>query len=220
MSSGARVVNFTFHGVGVPGRAIPREEVPAWITIESFHAILDAVGGKADVTLSFDDGNASDVQVALPALVSRGLRAAFFVLAGRLREPGSLGAADLRTLRGAGMTVGLHGEAHVPWRKLSDQQLGVELVDARRRIEDALGEPVSWAACPFGSYGRRVLARLREEGFERVFTSDRGPARADAWLQPRNTITNCDTADDAIRIWRSPGNGIVRRLKMALKRIR
>jgi peptidoglycan/xylan/chitin deacetylase (PgdA/CDA1 family) len=220
MSAVRRVVNFTFHGVGAPGRAILPEEEPMWITAESFHAILDAMGGKPDVTISFDDGNASDLQIALPALAARGLRAAFFVLAGRMCEAGSLRAADLRKLRSAGMIVGLHGDAHVPWRTLDDRELDVELVDARRKIEDALGERVTWAACPFGSYGRRVLGRLREEGYERVFTSDRGPARANAWLQPRNTITNRNSIEDAIRIWKDSDDGIGRRLKLALKRIR
>ena len=48
--------------------------------------------------LSFDDGNSSDVEIALPALRERGLPRRFFVVAGRLDRPGSLSRDDVREL--------------------------------------------------------------------------------------------------------------------------
>ena len=53
--------------------------------------------------ISFDDGNASDLEIGLPALLERGLTATFFVLAGRLGRPGSLDADEVaRCSRTAG----------------------------------------------------------------------------------------------------------------------
>ena len=44
------------------------------------------------------------------------------------------------------------------------------------------------AACPFGSYDRRVLESLRGSGYRRVYTSDRGTTDAEDYLQARNTV--------------------------------
>jgi hypothetical protein len=41
---------------------------------------------------------------------------------------------------------------------------------------------------PFGAYDRRVLARLRQAGATRVYTSDGGGTRRDDWLQARTEL--------------------------------
>ena len=141
-------VNICFHGIGIPNRELEPGEAAFWITPRLFAEILDEVVGRADVRLSFDDGNASDVDIALPELKDRGLTATFFALAGRLGSRGSLDSDDLRVLREAGMTIGSHGMDHRPWRGLSRAELRVELVEAREQLADAVGEPIEQAALP------------------------------------------------------------------------
>jgi peptidoglycan/xylan/chitin deacetylase (PgdA/CDA1 family) len=218
MPSTRRVINLTFHGIGAPKRVIPPEEEPMWLRPEQFATILDAIAGRDNVGITFDDGNISDIEIALPDLQERGLTASFFVLAGRLGQVGSLGGPELRALRGAGMTIGLHGMAHRAWRGMDDRQLEVELVDARIRLEEVLGERVMTAACPFGAYGRRALNKLRDQGFSRVYTSDRGPTEADAWMQPRNTIIAADSAQTVKEMCSSIGQSFTRWGKMMIKR--
>ena len=181
-------INLTLHGVGEPPR--PRElgEERYWLDLDSFASVLDSVADRPDVRITFDDGNESDVVHALPALRRRGLRATFFVVAGRLGTPGFLDESGVRALLDAGMRVGCHGMHHRPWRRLNDVALGEELIGARKILEGIVERPVTEAACPFGSYDRRVLRILRQEDYERVYTSDGGVTRADAWLQPRNTL--------------------------------
>ena len=189
------LINLCFHGVGVPRRELEPGEDPYWISADLFTDVLDLAAAQPDVRLSFDDGNASDVEIALPALAERGLTASFFPVAERIGRPGSVDSDGLRRLRGAGMTVGSHGMRHLPWRGMSDEQLGEELVDARRVIAEACGaDPadVAEAACPLGRYDRRVLGRLRRLGYRRVFTSDRARARRAAWLQPRYSVRRSD----------------------------
>ena len=183
-----RRVNVTFHGIGDAPRSLDRGEAAVWITTRHFTRALDAVAGRSDVRLYFDDGNRSDVTVALPELQRRGLRATFFVVADRVGRPDFLSAADIRFLAAEGMTLGCHGMSHRPWRRLRSDQLRDELLTSRSRLEDILGLEVSDAACPFGAYDRRTLRSLRRFGYERVFTSDMGWARADQWLQARNTV--------------------------------
>jgi peptidoglycan/xylan/chitin deacetylase (PgdA/CDA1 family) len=218
-----RRINLTFHGVGDPPRALEPAEADVWVSRRGFAAVLDAVAGRDDVRITFDDGNASDLEHAVPALAERGLHATFFVVAGRLGTPGFLDAAGVRALADAGMAVGCHGMRHRPWRTLDDEALREELLDARRRLEEVVQRPVTAAGCPFGSYDRRVLDRLREHGYERVYTSDRGTARAGAWLQARNTVGPADGAGLLDEITATDGRAarsLTRRAKLAAKRWR
>src|SRR5687767_10674733 len=84
------VINICFHGIGTPGRDLEPGESRYWIGVDTFHRVLDDLVTWPAVRISFDDGNASDVEIGLPGLLSRGLTADFFVLAGRLGAPGSL----------------------------------------------------------------------------------------------------------------------------------
>src|SRR5918911_1100678 len=96
------IVNLCFHGIGQPERALEPDEAQYWIDVDRFESLLDEAARNPSVQLAFDDGNASDVAVALPALVARGLTASFFVIAGRLGQPGSLTVAGVRALADAG----------------------------------------------------------------------------------------------------------------------
>jgi peptidoglycan/xylan/chitin deacetylase (PgdA/CDA1 family) len=182
-------VNLCFHGVGVPQRVLEPGEDGYWVSRDAFERILDDVLTWPDrVNLSFDDGNASDAEIALPALTQRGLTAQFFVLAGRFDTVGSLSADDVRELAAAGMGVGTHGMAHQSWRNLSESDQLAELVTARDEISAAVGRPVTEAACPLGRYDRRLLSQLKRLGYTRVYTSDRRRTRDAAWLQPRYSV--------------------------------
>jgi hypothetical protein len=51
-----------------------------------------------------------------------------------------------------------------------------------------VGVAVDEAACPFGSYDRKVLRALRSAGYKRVFTSDGGSTSSRAWLASRTSV--------------------------------
>jgi peptidoglycan/xylan/chitin deacetylase (PgdA/CDA1 family) len=214
----ARSINLTFHGVGVPDRHLDPGEEGVWIGRDQLLSLLDRAASRDDVVLTFDDGNASDLLEGLPALRERGLTAKFFVVAGRLGARGYLDADGVRELAAAGMEIGCHGMHHRAWRGLRKPALQEELVDARLMLEGILGRPVTGAACPFGSYDRRVLHALRRAGYLRVYTSDRGAAPPDAWLQPRNTVGPRD--DEHLLELVPVGDGFKRRAKLAVKRWR
>lgn len=192
-----QIINLTFHGIGDPPRPLDPGEASVWIGQDRYEAVLDSVADRDDVHITFDDGNASDLEIGLPALQRRGLTATFFVVAGRLGTPGFLDADGVRALRAAGMRIGSHGLHHVPWRGLDDAQLDAELTAARDALQDALGAPVHEAACPFGAYDRRVVTALRRRGYRHAYTSDRGLARSGQWLQARNTVLEHGGADVA-----------------------
>jgi peptidoglycan/xylan/chitin deacetylase (PgdA/CDA1 family) len=200
-----RVLNLCFHGLGVPGHELEPGEAGLWIEPVRFEELVDASVRFPPVRITIDDGNASDVEFALPALRQRNLTAEFFIISGRIGRSGSLDARDIRSLVKAGMTVGSHGLSHRPWRALSTRELLQELGDAQRAIAAAAGQPVSHVACPLGSYDRRVLSVLRRCGYSRVYTVDGPPAKRDAWLQSRYTVRSDDTPGDIERRARRSG---------------
>jgi len=203
---GADLLNICFHGIGTPGRELEPGEDGYWVAADRYLLILDEIATWPSAQISFDDGNASDVEAGLPGLLERGLTARFFVLAGRLGSPGSLAASDVRMLAAHGMSVGTHGMSHRSWRGMDPSTRQAELVEARERIQEASGCAVTEAACPMGRYDRRVLADLRELGYERVYTSDRRTAVPGSWLQPRFSV-RADDSPESLRatVLRKPG---------------
>jgi peptidoglycan/xylan/chitin deacetylase (PgdA/CDA1 family) len=182
------VVNLTVHGIGRPQRALDPGEDESWVTVEQFERVLDAVAEHPDVHLTFDDGNSSDVEIALPRLLERGLVAEFFPLAGELGERGRVDLDAIRELAAAGMTIGSHGWAHLDWRRLDERHLTRELAEAPRLLAEAADKPVERVSLPFGFYDRRVLDALRRAGVVRAYTNGGGMARPDAWLQARTSL--------------------------------
>ena len=181
-------LTLNLHGLGTPPGHVPPEEIRYWLPMDFFVEVLDHVAHIPHLRLTFDDGNASDFELALPEITKRRLHAEFFVLAGRIGQTGYLNPSQLRGLLAAGMEVGLHGMAHRSWAECGDAQLQVEVDEARRQIEAVIGRSVTRAACPFGAYNARCLRKLKLSGFERIYTSDGGVAREDEWLQCRNTL--------------------------------
>jgi peptidoglycan/xylan/chitin deacetylase (PgdA/CDA1 family) len=218
-----RTINLTFHGVGEPARELEPGEAKVWVSGDTFLEVLDAVAGRDDVRITFDDGNASDYLHALPALEERGLTGTFFVVGDRVGTPNFLTADQIRELADAGMRIGSHGMGHRRWRGLSENALLAEIQDAKMTLETIVERPVTEVACPFGSYDRRVLRTLRGLAYTRVYTSDRGRARPDAFLQARNSVGPSDGPDLLARIEsldRPPHKAFTRRAKLAVKRWR
>jgi peptidoglycan/xylan/chitin deacetylase (PgdA/CDA1 family) len=207
------VINICFHGVGTAQRELEPGEDRYWISEDLFHAVLDEVRTWPAVRISFDDGNTSDVEIGLPALLRRDLRADFFVLASRLESAGSLDEGAVRQLHRDGMTIGSHGMWHRAWRGMDAATTRDELVEARDRLAVVAGAEVGMAACPLGRYDRELIGKMRRLGYTRVFTSDRRGARADAWLQPRYSVRRDDTPE-SLRAEALAGPGVLSRLKL------
>lgn len=182
---------FNFHGVGEPARTLEPGEAPYWVSLERFSEWIARIVDhplRERIRITFDDGNASDAEMAAPALRAAGMGATFFVLAGRLDRPGSLSSAQLRELAAEGFGVGAHGRDHVRWPDCDDARLRVELVEARDQIAEVLGQPVEEAAIPFGAYDRRVARALAAAGYRAAYSSDGGPTLTPVMPAPRLSV--------------------------------
>ena len=208
-----------FHGIGTPGRTLEPGEAAHWISEERFEAVLDRVAEAPDLyEITFDDGNLSDHDIALPALQARGLAGRFFVLTGRIGQPGSLDADHIRALQAAGMTIGSHGVDHLAWSGLDAAALDHELASSKAALEAICGQEVAEAGIPFGRYHRGVLKHLRRVGYRVAWSSYRGWFSDADFPRPRASIQGDMSeaeVDQALRGYLTPYRRARRTLGLA-----
>lgn len=122
------------------------------------------------VALTFDDGYRSDFEVVFPALISRGLKATFFVTSDNVGREGYVTWDQLRIMSAAGMEIGSHGLTHRDLVSLRPAEVRPEIRDSREILEKQLGKAVASFAPVGGHHSRWMLDEVRLAGY-RVFSS-------------------------------------------------
>ena len=132
------------------------------------------------IVLTFDDGTEDHVERVLPALKAHGMRATFFLVAGKIASDETHRVVELapaggtiryliwpevRELQAAGMEIGAHGLTHARLPDLSDDAALDELVRARVLIGAALGSPPDLLAWPFNSVRARTRELAKQAGY-------------------------------------------------------
>jgi peptidoglycan/xylan/chitin deacetylase (PgdA/CDA1 family) len=188
-----RVPVLTYHRV-VPASAVGQLDLkvdPANFLAEleaikaaGFHAITQAqlfdalYRGAAlpskPVILSFDDGYVDDIRTILPDLLKLHMVGTFFVITGRMTEPGFLTADQIRALDQAGMDIGDHTAQHVDLNLLTPSELRAETLGSRQRLQQVLQHFVYTFAYPFGDHDPTVDAAVRRAGFTMAYTTAGG----------------------------------------------
>ena len=130
-STADAMTNLCFHGLGTPDRPLELGEDIHWVPPDLFLRVLDLVADRQDVSISFDDGNESDVTVGLPALVERGLSAGLLRARRAARPARFVECLSVPRATRLSMKVGSHGMDHTSWRRLTSEQASGELDDAR-----------------------------------------------------------------------------------------
>jgi peptidoglycan/xylan/chitin deacetylase (PgdA/CDA1 family) len=109
---------------------------------------------------------------------------------GLCRRFGLMNAAELRTLAGAGMTIGAHTVSHPMLSQMPHELARAEILESAARLDAALGSR-PWAfAYPFGdaqSVTPEVLKMPEDAGFEAAFMNYAGGLGSDlpAFAMPR-----------------------------------
>jgi peptidoglycan/xylan/chitin deacetylase (PgdA/CDA1 family) len=145
--------------------------------------------------ISVDDGYVDDVRTVLPDLERLHMVATFFVITGRMTEPGFLSADQIRELERAGMDVGDHTAQHVDLRLLTPSELRSETAGSRRVLESVLGHPVYYFAYPFGAYDDTVVRAVRAAGFTMAYSTAAGITESTAapLTMPRVHVGRAET---------------------------
>jgi peptidoglycan/xylan/chitin deacetylase (PgdA/CDA1 family) len=189
------------HGLGTPPAQLSADEKRYWIGEDRFAAIVERMRRTPErIAITFDDGNKTDVDIALPILKNAGVTAHFFPLTGRIGTPGYLNEDDIRTLHRSGMMIGSHGCRHIPWTTIADDAVLEDINRARDVLGAIVEKNIEDVAIPFGECDFRVVRILRRAGFRRVFTSFHGPTLDGDWLIRRECVT-ADTPEATIENW-------------------
>ena len=146
------------------------------------------VGRARQYVLTFDDGNISDYEVALPILQRHRVGAVFFIVSSWIGQPGFMNWEQVRELHRAGMQIGSHSATHPYLPKLSKSALCEELIRSREIIEDQIGARVDTFAIPFGATNNRIEFEVFSADYVHCCTSKGGDTIMPGCLIPRNAL--------------------------------
>lgn len=196
MNAPSRVVVLMYHGLhetrDSPGRFDPRYSV----TPRQFQSQIQRLAsleladwmpdvgqplrapppsaGQPKVLITFDDGDISNVEQALPLLQAAGLAAVFFITQDHVGQPGMISQGQLRSLADAGMVIGSHGRSHRFLSTLPLAALNHELRSSREFLEQITACPVALLSLPGGRGGPRESQAALDAGYHTVFGSRPG----------------------------------------------
>jgi len=137
-----------------------------------FDSIRNSPHSELLPDITFDDGHISNFEYAAPLLQDRGIQAHFFITVGWTgHKPGYMDWPELRLLQQAGHRIGAHGWTHTLLTHCSSKDLQIELVDARKTLEDKLGVAIKTMSLPGGRFNRQVLVACQEAGYAHIYTS-------------------------------------------------
>jgi len=140
------------------------------------------------VGITFDDGYRNNLTHALPVLRAVGFTATCYVLSARAGGTNDWDASrgvataplmtvdDWRRWHDAGMEIGAHGRTHRDLTTLDDHAARDEIAGARAELRAALGADVAHYCYPYGRYGPRDVALVRDAGYRTAATVRRGRA--------------------------------------------
>ena len=90
------------------------------------------------IVLTFDDGYDDNYQAALPVLLRQGMRASFFVVTGKMGQPGYLSWPQAAKMRDQGMEIGSHTVHHYTLTEINLKEMERELRGSRLMLESNL----------------------------------------------------------------------------------
>ena len=155
-------------------------ETNKWRGLNVTEALETGKDAEPAVCFTFDDGCATDLHVAAPLLREKNFNATFYVTVNHLGRPGYLTQPELRELSDLGFEIGSHSMSHRLLNDLSGEEIEIELVDSRKRLEEILGKPVVHFSCPGGRVNQLITEVAADAGYKTLATSHIGMNFADS----------------------------------------
>lgn len=168
----------------------------------------DATRPQKPLLITFDDGYLDTFENAFPALRDFGFTAVVFVVADfsrrtnwwdapkHITEAPLMDPGHIIEMGKHGIEFGSHGLSHRSLPLLSDDELEGELRNSKTKVEEILGQPVSYFAYPYGEVDERVKVATIGSGYDCAFASNSGPLNfhADLFEIRRVLIANHSNA--------------------------
>jgi peptidoglycan/xylan/chitin deacetylase (PgdA/CDA1 family) len=105
------------------------------------------------------------------------------------------------------ITIGSHTESHPALTKCTDPDIGHELEESKRKLEEWTGKPIKAFSYPNGVSDDRIRWWLKEHGYELAAATERRFARSDddCYLLPRTDVMDngsfAENLCHALGIW-------------------
>jgi peptidoglycan/xylan/chitin deacetylase (PgdA/CDA1 family) len=163
------------------------------------------------VAFTFDDGYASDYQVAFRLLSEFAVSATFFVNTSSVGTDGFLTWPMAVEMSRAGMRFGSHAHNHVALTTLSSQRLREELRVSREMLEQRLSTSVEVLAAPYGFCNQHVVDAAWESGYRVVCTSKPWPAQPGQRVLSRAAILEHTSLDEFRKLLNNDSSVYLRR---------
>ena len=159
-------MNLVFHEL------IAENDTLNWTSVESkkIEMLLGSKFFLKHCLLTFDDGNKSDIDVALPLLKKYDAKGIFFIVTEFIGIDGYCTKSDIKNLQINGMTIGSHTKSHKNLTQCTLSQLRKELEDSKKHLEDILQTEVEHFSIPFGEYNEQVIIEAKRV-YGHVYTS-------------------------------------------------
>ena len=152
---------------GVSRRLITWLAAPFSFTLVLTAALLwpapaaNAAGGMVSVT--FDDGWASQYNNALPILTKYGVPATLYVFSGAINTEDYMTQAQIQAFANRGDEIASHTVTHSDLTKLSAAQLENELAQSKATLQQMFGPSAALDfASPFGAYNAATTAAVQK----------------------------------------------------------
>ncbi len=144
----------------------------------SFEQAIDALAREKwpdrGVVITFDDGTEDNFTHAFPVLAREKIPAIIFVITGAIGTPGFLTAAQIRTMRDAGIDFGSHSDQHDYLPSVKSEQAAQSLNNSRKALEQILEKPVRFISYPAGGHTAEIVKSTRDAGYAAACTTNRG----------------------------------------------
>ena len=108
-------------------------------------------------------------------------------------ELATMNWSELGELAERGVEIGSHTSKHPHLTRLSDRELGNELLDSRSRLEAVLARPCRFLAYPYGENDARVRLAARRAGYEAAFALRERSDVLDRYAVPRVDLYRKDS---------------------------
>jgi len=123
--------------------------------------VAHAAGGMVSVT--FDDGWASQYTNALPILEKYAVPATLYVLSGSINTPDYMSQAQIQAFASRGDEIASHTVTHPDLTKLSAAQLENELAQSKAALQQMFGPSAGLDfASPYGAYNPTTTAAVQK----------------------------------------------------------
>lgn len=184
-------------------RAADFRDQLAWLKSSGFAALTVSealsrrnAAGNA-VVITFDDGAASDLTVAVPLLKEFGFSATFYLTSGLLGKKGFLDGDQAQELARRGFEIGCHSRSHRDLNHLDQSALEQEIIGAKEELEAIIGIPVEHYSCPGGRWSPLAAEVAKRAGFKSMATSQigRNSRTTDRYRLARIPIMRGDNRD-------------------------